>query len=206
MRKFMCMHHNTDTMPNIISEFVDQFYRFDLPMEIAYNTLRDSLSSGQMKSKLNLLEVCNKLSLNSQFALFIGHWHGLLPRMMYEKKIINKAVGIEKNLLWSQFSNKYLAACDWKSQNIDVSDFQNFNSFDLIINTSCEHMSSEWILKVPVGCKLLLQSTNYQHPEHTHSQSSIDDFKSTLPNVKIISEDVLDCEVYKRFTIFGVKE
>jgi hypothetical protein len=49
-----------------ISKYVDQFYRFQIDQELAFTTLRDSLSTGQVISKVKIIEVCRDFKLQAK--------------------------------------------------------------------------------------------------------------------------------------------
>lgn len=189
-----------------VSFFVDQFYRYPFNQELALQTLRDSLSTGQMRSKNQIINICTNLNLKSDRALFIGHWHSLLPLMMYNSGFLSEAIGVEKSDLWSDFSNYLNRDWRWKSDHQDIQQFKYPEHVDLVVNTSCEHMSNEWLSSVPRGCRVILQSTNYEHPEHINRKVDLEDFKKSLEMIDIQYEDVLDCDVYSRFTIVGLKK
>lgn len=189
-----------------ISKYVDQFYHFQIDQDLAFKTLRDSLSSGQVFSKMKIIEACKKNDLKSELAVFVGHWHGLLPLMMKNENVISQAIGVEKSELWSKFSNELNVGWNWKSYHQDVQDYIYPINTDLVVNTSCEHMTDTWLAAVPKGCRVLLQSTNYEHPEHVNRKESLLDFKKSLDSLEIQFEDTLDCGIYLRFTVFGIKK
>ncbi len=189
-----------------ITKYVDLFYRFKIDQELAFTTLRDSLSSGQVTSKVKIIEVCREFKIQTKNAVFVGHWHGLLPLMMKNEDIVLQAIGIEKSKLWSVFSNKLNRKWNWKSYHRDIQDFIFPLETDLVVNTSCEHMSDDWIKALPQGCRVVLQSTNYEHPEHINRKETLSDFTKSLNEIEIQFEDTLDCGVYLRFTVFGFKK
>lgn len=189
-----------------VSKYVDQFYHYTIDQDLAYKTLRDSLSTGQMLSKNQIIDCCQKNNLKSNRAVFVGHWHGLLPLMMHAEGIVQYAIGIEKSDLWSDFSNDLNRDWSFKSICKDINDYSYPADIDLVINTSCEHMSEDWLKAVPKGCRVLLQSTNYEHIEHCNRKDSLEDFKKSLNSLEIQYEDTLDCKVYLRFTVFGIKK
>ena len=187
-----------------ISYFVDQFYRYPFNQELAFKTLRDSLSTGQMKSKAVIIEICKAENIKSESAVFIGHWQSLLALMMKNENRLKKAIGVEKSDLWSDFSN-YLNR-DWKSHNIAIENFDIPLETDLVINTSCEHMSDDWFKKIPTGCRVLIQSTDFDHLEHINKKDSLQDFEKSLVDIQIISRNETNCDIYRRFTVYGIKK
>jgi hypothetical protein len=126
--------------------------------------------------------------------------------MMKNEGFVDEAIGVEKSKLWSDFSNCLNRDWNWKSYHQDIQHFIYPTETDLVVNTSCEHMTDEWISSVPKGCLVLLQSTNYEHHEHMNRKESLSDFKKSLNCIEIQFEDVVDCKVYLRFTIFGIKK
>ncbi len=189
-----------------ISQFVDLFYNFKIDDQIAYKTLRDSLSTGQIQSKLRIIKLCHELNIKSKKSVFIGHWHGLLPLMMKNEIFLETAIGIEKSATWSEFSNSLNNSWHWKSYCSDIHDYKIEIDTDLVVNTSCEHMDNRWLSGIPKGCYVILQSTDFEHEEHANTHPNIDSFSSSLQGINIIVADTLDCKIYKRFTIFGQKK
>lgn len=188
-----------------ISKFVDQFYNFEMDQDLAFKSLRDSLSTGQMRSKYQIVDYCRQAQLKSESAVFIGHWHGLLPLLMKSEGLISSAIGIETSALWSDFSNRLNCNWDWRSHHQDIHGYSYDPKTDLVVNTSCEHMSDQWLNAVPRGCRVLVQSTNYEHTEHVNRKMSLEEFKKSLSAIQIVFEDVIDCQVYLRYTVFGIK-
>ena len=77
-----------------VSTYVGMYYRFPYD-ETCSLALRDSLSRGQLFSKLELLNLARNCIKKPRQALFIGHWHGLLPRLFYTHGLIDTAHGVE---------------------------------------------------------------------------------------------------------------
>lgn len=193
-----------------ITHFISQFYNCNLPESICYFTLRDSLSDGQLYSKMQVVKLMLELNIYSNKCLFLAHWHGFLPMLLRNFNLIQIGRGYEKDKSWVEFSNQMNSDWDWKSFHTDIlqldySRMNGFEDFDLLINTSCEHMNPEWIKQVPEGKKMILQSTDYRHAEHVNSVNSIEEFIGQMPgSFKIIKTDVLCCPIYKRFTVVCV--
>jgi hypothetical protein len=79
---------------------------------------------------------------------------------------------------------------------------------DVIINTSCEHITQEqydtWLERMPINSLLVLQSNNYKIDEHIRIAESVDEFaKQCKINVRWSGE--LQLPLYKRFMIIGNK-
>jgi hypothetical protein len=79
---------------------------------------------------------------------------------------------------------------------------------DVIINTSCEHITQDqydlWLSGVPQNSLLVLQSNNYIIDEHVRPASSLDDFvKQSDINVKWKGQ--LELPNYTRYMLIGTR-
>ncbi len=77
---------------------------------------------------------------------------------------------------------------------------------DIIINTSCEHITQDqydlWLSGMPYNSLLVLQSNNYDIPEHVRIAHSLDEFKDQC-GIKVLWAGEIDLPLYKRFMIIG---
>ncbi len=77
---------------------------------------------------------------------------------------------------------------------------------DVVINTSCEHITQDqydlWVSGMPHNSLLVLQSNNYDIPEHVRVANSLDEFK-TQCDINVIWAGELQLPLYKRFMIIG---
>lgn len=166
--------------------------------------LRDGLSTGQIKSKIRALEIIGPYRFSR--AVFIGHWHGMLPRLFYDFGIIQEGIGIELDPFWCDFSR--LVNYDWfflsfvGDANLTLNEY--CGDINLIVNTSCEHMYWDWLDSVPKNSALLLQGTNMPASDHINPIHSLDDLQSIAHrlNRDIIKSDVLALhDNWSRFTV-----
>jgi hypothetical protein len=78
---------------------------------------------------------------------------------------------------------------------------------DVIINTSCEHITQDqydlWISGVPYNSLLVLQSNNYNIPEHVRIAKNLEEFKTQCGDVDILWSGELILPAYTRFMIIG---
>jgi hypothetical protein len=77
---------------------------------------------------------------------------------------------------------------------------------DVIINTSCEHITQEqyelWLSGVPHNSLLVLQSNNYDIPEHVRTAKDLEEFK-TQCGIDVIWAGELELPLYTRFMVIG---
>jgi hypothetical protein len=80
---------------------------------------------------------------------------------------------------------------------------------DIIINTSCEHITQDdyelWLSGLKHNALIVLQSNNYDIPEHIRTADSLTEFvdQSQLSNVLYKGE--LELPLYNRYMIIGHK-
>tara|TARA_B100000029_G_scaffold385603_1_gene381313 strand:- start:7163 stop:7777 length:615 start_codon:yes stop_codon:yes gene_type:complete len=182
--------------------------------------LLDSFSPNQFKSKERLVKLIRDeltISTDSEIVIF-GGWYGsiLIPSFKEVKKItlIDKdenVIGVAKNRLFNHYKNVDFICDDVFGKYRD-----QYQTADLFINTSCEHMKSmkEWgpapTYKNPwwkrcSPAHFAFQSNNmYNIPGHINCVSSIEEFKEQLPdNAEILIEDKLKEDRGIRFTLIG---
>lgn len=77
----------------------------------------------------------------------------------------------------------------------------------LIINTSCEHMSDQWFNQVPAGTMVVLQTNNLfgLAEDHFNCVNSLAEVDKKYPMSKTLFQGELDIGVGKRFMKIGVK-
>ena len=77
---------------------------------------------------------------------------------------------------------------------------------DVIINTSCEHITQDqydlWLSGMPHNSLLVVQSNNYNIPEHIRLAESLDEFKEQS-GLNVLWAGELELPLYKRFMIIG---
>ena len=176
--------------------------------------LLDSVSPNQYKSKEVLIKHVENLQLidqNSEIVIF-GGWYGtiLIPAFKYVDRItlIDKdkdVIGVAKNRLFDHYKNVDFISkdvFDW------APDSKRIKTCNLIINTSCEHMSSMKNLELDTKAYFAYQSNNmYDIEGHINCVSSIEEFKYQLPdNAKVMIEDRIIDERGTRFLLIGKYE
>lgn len=170
----------------------------------------DAFWSGQLKSKEWLID---NISLHLGFDTTIdihGGWVGVLASMLFQTypylgliRSIDidpecESIATNMNKL-EEMQQRFLAItgnmCDVES------------NADVIINTSCEHITQEqydtWLDKLPKESLIVLQSNNFDIPEHIRIVNNIEDFKNQSKLNQIYFEGELDLPKYKRFMVIG---
>lgn len=234
LRKFL-LDDNTWSMyrilmhfqPTRIIETVKSFHasgtRFD----------KDSLSQGQLKSKVWMIDELKTLDLDLGTVFLCAGWYGILATLLFESSIsVDKVrsfdidpdvvdIAEKFNLPWFSDQWRFKAITD------DIHNI-NFNSHnwtawsntnqrmshpitdvpDTIINTSCEHIKdfSEWYAKIPDGKLVILQSNDYEGvDEHVNISDNLFDFAMQTPMSDVLFSGELNLENYSRFMRIGYK-
>lgn len=80
---------------------------------------------------------------------------------------------------------------------------------DIVINTSFEHITQDqydlWLSGLRQDSLIVLQSNNYNIPEHVRIAQDLEEFKQQAELETILYEGELDLPLYKRFMIIGKK-
>jgi hypothetical protein len=170
----------------------------------------DAFWSGQLKSKEWLITNLRK-NVNKFVSIDIhGGWVGVLASMLFQSDIPVKhirsididptcePIAANMNKI-EEMVGKFCAIT------ADMCDIQS--DADVVINTSCEHITQEqydlWLSGIPHNSLLVLQSNNYDIPEHVRTANSLEEFKQQCGLDHIVWLGELELPLYKRFMIIG---
>jgi hypothetical protein len=174
----------------------------------------DAFWSGQLKSKEWLIE-----ALSMQFSVkdepvsieIHGGWVGVLASMLFQSSIPIKRI----TSLDIDATCEPVATMMNKGEEIQgrfqaiTGDMCNLISFvDVVINTSCEHITQEqyetWLGKRNDNQLLVLQSNNYIIDEHIRPATSLEEFKEQS-HINVLWAGELVLPLYTRWMIIGTR-
>jgi hypothetical protein len=184
---------------------------------------RDVFASGQILSKLWLAETLEAVIAHQEIAdplkiLILGGWYGqlhLIFRIRKKLKIDHttsididpevKAVADAINETWVWQSGKF-SAITGDANNFSYSN----NDFNLVINTSVEHIeSNDWFENIPSGTLVVLQSNNMRHDDHHNNHQSLQEFLEEYKMSEYYYDGVkafsYPDQMFKRYMIIGRK-
>jgi hypothetical protein len=193
----------------------------------------DALSSGQIQSKMWLIETAEQELPHSFSCAFIcAGWYGLLAGLWKQrpqcplKKIRSFDIDPECTMI-ADHLHKLLVMNDWEFKasthdilnlNYTTAHYTTFKSNgesqalvdspDLIINTSCEHLPDfqQWLALIPKNTWIILQNNNFFQGEgHVNCSNSEDDFANMAQLSNLKFKGTLDLKHYKRFMLIGQK-
>ena len=169
----------------------------------------DAFWSGQLKSKEWLITNLRK-NVNKFVSIDIhGGWVGVLASMLFQSDIYItniRSVDIDPTCepIATMMNKKEEMAGKFRAVTADMCAIRS--DTDVVINTSCEHITQEqydlWLSGMPYNTLLVLQSNNYNIPEHVRIATDLDDFK-TQSKINVLWAGELELPLYKRFMIIG---
>lgn len=169
-------------------------------------------SRTQVLSKLWIGETISKFYNSFENVLLLGGW--TTHHTLFFKNIkIDNLVSVDIDASVNDDAKLFNPRCDIK--NVDASyvfdsqgniilnnEIQNFN---LIINTSAEHMSTDWYDKVKPGTLVLIQSNNMNDPDHVNRSAHLGEFLRKYPVSTVHYRGEHNFNNYSRFMVFGIK-
>ena len=166
----------------------------------------DALSNYQVESKTWLIDELAKLDKHDN-ALFIGGWLGISSLWLSRTDVINKITNLDLDVDAIKFSDKLnISNYKYKAGIVSDIDTHDLTEYDLIINTSAEHMTDDWFNSVPTGCTVAIQTNDFHEiKEHINTVNDLSELKEKYPMQELHYIGVRDCDRYNRFMIVGKK-
>ncbi len=169
----------------------------------------DAFWSGQLKSKEWLIK-----NLRPHVKKFVtvdihGGWVGVLASMLFQSDIpvLNiRSVDIDATCEPIAINMNKIEETIGKFRAVTADMCAIRSDADVVINTSCEHITQDqydlWLSGMPYNSLIVLQSNNYNIPEHVRIANSLEEFK-TQSNLNVLWAGELELPLYKRFMIIG---
>ena len=171
----------------------------------------DAFWSGQLKSKEWLIDNLAPFVTKPSRVEIHGGWVGVLASMIFQSNIPARYIAsIDIDPMCEHIAtmmNK-IEEQDGRFKAITQDMCTVSVNGDVIINTSCEHITQEqydtWLNRMPINSLLVLQSNNYNINEHVRIANSVDEFVEQS-KIKVLWQGSLQLQLYKRFMIIGKK-
>ena len=171
----------------------------------------DAFWKGQIKSKEWLIEKLTPFVTESSRIDIHGGWVGVLASMLFQSGIPVRyicSVDLDPECEPIATMMNKLEEQDGKFRALTSDMCSVPVSGDVVINTSCEHITQEqyniWLSRIPQGSLLVLQSNNYDIPEHVRISKDLEEFKNQC-NINVLWSGELNLPLYKRFMLIGYK-
>ncbi len=173
----------------------------------------DAFWSGQVRSKEWLISELQRIRYHVDDWPSVdihGGWVGVLASMLFQSNLYIKnirSIDIDPDCesIANRMNQLELEAGKFKAVTADMCAIRS--DADIIINTSCEHITQDefdiWKSGLPHNSLLILQGNDYNILEHKRISSSLEEFKTqcNLDNVWYAGE--LELPSYRRFMIIG---
>jgi hypothetical protein len=169
----------------------------------------DAFWSGQLKSKEWLITNLRK-NVNTFVSIDIhGGWVGTLASMLFQSDIYIKnirSVDIDPSCeaIATMMNKKEEMVGRFRAVTADMCAIRS--DADVVINTSCEHITQDqydlWLSGMPHSALIVVQSNNYNIPEHIRTASSLEEFKEQS-NLTVLWAGELELPLYTRYMIIG---
>jgi hypothetical protein len=169
----------------------------------------DAFWSGQLKSKEWLIT-----NLRNHVKKFVtvdihGGWVGTLASLLFQSDVpvINiRSIDIDPTCepIAIMMNKQEEIVGKFRAVTADMCGIRS--DADVIINTSCEHITQEqydlWLSGMPYNSLLVLQSNNYNIPEHVRIANSLEEFKKQC-GINVIWAGELELPLYTRYMVIG---
>lgn len=201
-----------------IPKFLSCLYHERIKDVIPGQELIDMFHGNQINSAYEMLKACEHLRehrilysyIDTDFssnALYIGSWMGFKTKLLcdfYDYSIVELELDPrckDVSEIWNEDNKNYKGHIQGDANKMDDDFYKQFN---LIINPSCEHMSDDWYYKLQPGTFVLLQSNDFDIPQHTNIVKNTQEMIKKY-EMKNIYSCTMQCTAYQRFTLAGIK-
>lgn len=183
-------------------------------IRVSNNPMRtlDAFWAGQIKSKEWLIKELESINLAPCTIEIHGGWVGVLASMLFQTKIpIHQILSVDVDPLCQHVAEEInrieFNQNRFRAETGDMCDRYPVTS--IVINTSCEHITQEqydvWLSRMFDDQLLVLQSNNYDIPEHVRTVKTLDEFKQQSKLSKICFAGELELPKYTRYMLIGYK-
>lgn len=169
----------------------------------------DAFWSGQLNSKEWLINNLSKhVDKNSSVDIH-GGWVGVLASMLFQSSIpVTTIRSIDIDPLCQHVATMMNKGEEMQGRfNAVTSDMCTIRSdADIVINTSCEHITQDqydlWLSGMRQDSLIVVQSNNYNIPDHIRIANSLDEFKAQS-HLNTLWAGELKLPLYTRWMIIG---
>jgi hypothetical protein len=172
----------------------------------------DAFWKGQIQSKEWLITNLNEHVQKKSRVDIHGGWVGVLASMIFQSKIpVTYICSVDLDPTCEPIAtmmNK-IEEQDGRFRAITADMCNTPIQGNVVINTSCEHITQkqyeQWLRNVPNDAIIVLQSNNYEIPEHIRISKSLEDFKKQS-HLNELYSGALTLQLYTRWMIIGTKQ
>jgi len=178
-----------------------------------YRTL-ESFWKGQVNSKVWLTEqLTGFVPVRPLNIVIYGGWNGVLASILFNSNIaVRRITSVDIDPVCEDIATtvnkRYEIEGKFSAVTADMCEYTI--DADVVINTSCEHISQQqydkWLNNQPDTATFVLQSNNYfELDEHIRCSTDLDDFVH-MSNINSYLRKTLETPKYERYMIIGKKK
>ena len=178
-----------------------------------YRTL-ESFWKGQVNSKVWLAEnLVGFVPVRPLNIVIYGGWNGVLASILFNSNLsIQYITSVDIDPVCEDIAKtvnrRYLDQNKFTAITADMTEVTD-ESADVVINTSCEHITQEqydkWLSNQPNDATIVLQSNNYFNlDEHIRCSTDLEDFVR-MSNINPYLRKTLETLKYDRYMLIGKK-
>lgn len=183
----------------------------------------NSFSHGQVQSKVWLCKELERFVHANLKVAVLGSWYNLVAFMLLTRNqdryqyILGVDIDPEVKAIADKITDAWRFGKDYKVENItaDANDY-DLSGYDLIINCSVEHMSSDvWFEKLDPGTMVCIQSSDVKTVDDDvwmciNPNETLEDLVLKYPLSKYLYSGEKEIRYsedngYKRFMLIGIK-
>lgn len=179
-----------------------------------YRTL-ESFWKGQVRSKIWLIEKLKEhANTESNEIVIHGGWNGVLSSLLFNsdihiKKIINLDIDLACQETAFTINKRQEIEGKFTALTEDMCYYQYKSIPDIVINTSCEHITDnqikQWFNNIPDNVLVVMQSNNfYELEEHINCVNSAEELSKKV-DLKSFTTYKFNTPKYTRFMLIGKK-
>ena len=172
----------------------------------------ESFWKGQIRSKVWLIENLKRhVDYQKGYKVAIyGGWNGVLASLLYNSGIgISHITSVDVDPaceeIASTMNKRHEMRGTFTAVTADMCEYV-VEDADIVINTSCEHITQDqydlWLSGHPQNSLLVLQSNNYDIPEHIRIAKDLEEFK-TQCGIDVAWAGELELPLYTRYMVIG---
>ena len=181
--------------------------------QVKIEELRDAISDGQLLSKNWLVEhmsdLINKGELKADGeklrVVVLGGWIGLLPLMMFSWEMPVSVCSVDLDARSNRIAEKINWGFDFTTMTMNMYDV-DYKKFDVIINTSSEHIQDipKWRVGIPKDKFIIVQNNDFEDGDgHVSTVKNSSAFRKLLKLSEVYYEGTKTFPQYSRFMIIG---
>ena len=166
----------------------------------------ESFRPNQIKCKSYLVNEIANTNTSFKNVLVVGSWNSiLLYELMKENCDVEWYDFLDNDPLVHKHRDIYFGLNkmrkNYNSIVMDATEYSDYASYDLVINTSCEHMKT---IPAVYGPLYALQSNDYRSiKEHINCMSSLKQMVDEYKIGYVLHKNEMDMGHYNRFTVIG---